>query len=62
MREIIETAKRDGMKEIRLDVFWHNTPAIHLYEKMGFQFVDTVDLVYAEYGLDQFKVYKYKLQ
>jgi ribosomal protein S18 acetylase RimI-like enzyme len=32
------------MKSIRLDVSIHNTPAIKLYEKCGYQFIDTVDL------------------
>ncbi len=33
-----------GMKSIRLDVSIHNTPAISLYEKFGFEYIGTVDL------------------
>jgi RimJ/RimL family protein N-acetyltransferase len=44
----MDYAKRFGrennMKSIRLDVSIHNIPAIKLYEKCGYQFIDTVDL------------------
>lgn len=45
-------------KAIRLDVYEHNTPAIGLYKKCGFQYVDTVDLGYSNYGLDRFELYQ----
>lgn len=45
-------------KSIRLDVYEENAPAIALYEKLGFEHVDTVDLGLREYGLDWFKLYE----
>ena len=45
-------------KSIRLDVYENNTPAIRLYEKCGFRYVDTVDLGLGDYGLDRFKLYE----
>lgn len=55
---IIETCRLSGLKSIRLDVYENNAPAIKLYEKCGFQYIDTVDLGLAEYGLDRFKLYE----
>jgi ribosomal protein S18 acetylase RimI-like enzyme len=45
-------------KSIRLDVYEGNTPAIKLYEKCGFKYIDTVDLGLGEYGLDWFMLYE----
>ncbi|EHJ01068.1 GCN5-related N-acetyltransferase [Clostridium sp. DL-VIII] len=45
-------------KAIRLDVYEKNMPAIRLYEKCGFKYVDTVDLGLGDYGLDWFKLYE----
>ena len=54
-------AAGQGMKAVRLDVYEKNTPAVRLYEKLGFQYVDTVDLGYSEYGLDRFRLYQHLL-
>lgn len=56
---IIEYAKQNKIKALRLDVYQKNLPAIHLYEKMGFEYITTVDLGYGEYGLDNFRLYQY---
>lgn len=45
-------------KAVRLDVYEKNTPAICLYESMGFQYIDTVDLGYSMYGLPSFRLYQ----
>lgn len=45
-------------KSIRLDVYEKNIPAIRLYEKCGFKYIDKVDLGLGEYGLDWFNVYE----
>lgn len=41
---IINWAKTEGYDSIRLDAVTQNTPAIALYEKLGFQRVGKVDL------------------
>ena len=46
MEFILGYAAREKIKAVRLDVYEKNTPAIRLYEQMGFQYVDTVDLGY----------------
>ncbi|WMC92588.1 GNAT family N-acetyltransferase [Kineothrix sp. MB12-C1] len=55
---IIQYSKDTKIKAIRLDVYEKNIPAIHLYKKCGFQYIDTVDLGYSAYGLDKFELYQ----
>ena len=54
----IQHSINEGAKAIRLDVYENNTPAISLYEKCGFEYVDTVDLGLSEYGLHFFRLYE----
>ncbi|MBQ7874425.1 MAG: GNAT family N-acetyltransferase [Oscillospiraceae bacterium] len=53
-----KAAGENGIEALRLDVLEGNTPAIKLYEKCGFEYIDTVDLGYGKYGLDAFKLYE----
>jgi ribosomal protein S18 acetylase RimI-like enzyme len=59
---LMNFAVQHGMKEhakaIRLDVYEKNLPAVRLYEKCGFNYVDTVDLGLGKYGLHYFKLYE----
>jgi len=57
----IKYAKQNKIKSIRLDVCENNIPAIKLYEKNQFKYVDTLDLGYGGYGLNYFKLYEYIL-
>ena len=54
----LELAQSSGIKSVRLDVYEKNLPAISLYEKCGFEYIDTVDLGFGNYGLDWFKLYE----
>jgi len=54
----IEHGVKLKARSIRLDVYEGNMPAIRLYEKCGFKYVDTVDLGLGNYGLDWFKLYE----
>lgn len=58
MEFILAHAAQEKMKAVRLDVYEKNIPAIRLYEQLGFQYVDTVDLGYGMYGLDRFRLYQ----
>ncbi len=58
MNYSFELAQQSGIKSIRLDVYENNLPAISLYEKCGFEYIDTVDLGFGNYGLDWFKLYE----
>lgn len=55
---VFKFAKKSNMKSIRLDVYENNEPAIKLYEKCGYVYIDTVDLGLGVYGLDWFKLYE----
>lgn len=58
MEFIIRHSEEQHIKAIRLDVYEKNIPAISLYKKYGFQYIDTIDLGYSEYGLDKFELYQ----
>jgi ribosomal protein S18 acetylase RimI-like enzyme len=58
MNFAIRHCKNEQAKSIRLDVYEKNVPAIKLYEKCGFKYVDTVDLGLGEHGLNHFKLYE----
>ncbi len=49
---------QSNMKSLRLDVYENNLPAICLYEKCGFHYIDTVDLGLSAYNLHWFKLYE----
>lgn len=53
-----DLAKEQGVESLRLDVYSNNLPAIHVYEKNDFEYIDTVDLGLEEYGLKWFKLYE----
>lgn len=61
-RELLEYAsivgRQSNIKALRLDVNTDNLPAIRLYEKCGFHYIDTVDLGLGEYNLPWFKLYE----
>ncbi|MBU3105801.1 GNAT family N-acetyltransferase [Clostridium gasigenes] len=54
----IEHSIKSQAKSIRLDVYEGNIPAIRLYEKCGFKYIDTVDLGLGNYGLNWFRLYE----
>lgn len=51
LKFIEDLAKTEGCISLRFDVVKGNFPAESLYQKSGFQFIDTVSLGYEEYGL-----------
>lgn len=61
-KKLLDFAKeysiKEKMKAIRLDVSIHNTPAIELYEKQGYKYIDTVDLGLEYPDLKWFKLYE----
>ena len=61
-QELLQFAKvyalEKGCKAIRLDVAQQNMPAISLYEKCGYSYVDTVDLGLPYEHLKWFRLYE----
>lgn len=54
----INNARERGFKAIRLDIVPDNTPAAHLYEKMGFTYAGTEDLGRGIEGIPEFSLYE----
>ncbi len=54
----VQQAREKQLLAMRLDVYEHNTPAIRLYERFGFQYIDTVSLGLEAYGLNGFRLYE----
>ena len=61
VRFAIETARETGQKVIRLDVLKGNLPAEKLYTVMGFQYLETVSMFYADTGWTDYELYEYQL-
>ncbi len=55
---IEERCKDANIKSIRLSTYENNLPAIRLYEKNNFKFIEKVDLGYGDIGLDWFNLYE----
>lgn len=55
---IEEYARDNKIKAIRLDVYEKNMPAISLYEKCNYKYIDTVSLGLEECGLNWFRLYE----
>lgn len=47
------------MKLIRLDVLGENVPAEKAYTKMGFQYLDTIQMFYEDTGWTDYKVFEF---
>ena len=58
MEFIIDHSKKMNAKAVRLDVYEKNAPAIGLYKRFGFQYIDKVDLGYGNFGLEEFELYQ----
>ena len=55
---VIEQERKAGKKALRLDVIENNTTAEKLYQKLGFQYVQTKTLYYDVVGEMTFKLYE----
>ena len=57
----IETARNARQKAIRLDVLKGNLPAEKLYEGLGFVYLHTLPMFYADTGWTEYELYEYRL-
>ena len=55
---MIELERKAGKKALRLDVIENNTTAEKLYQRLGFQYVQTKKLYYDVVGEMTFKLYE----
>ena len=51
-------AKKLGYKAIRLDVLRGNLPAERFYPSIGYDFIDTIEIYYADTGLTYYHLYE----
>ena len=58
VENVIELERKAGRKALRLDVIENNTTAEKLYQKLGFQYVQTKTLYYDVVGKMTFKLYE----
>ena len=61
VQALLDIARANGQKAVRLDVLHDNLPAHNLYKKMGFVYRDTLQLYYEDTGLTDFLLYEYVL-
>ena len=57
----IRLARETGNKAVRLDMLKGNLPAQHLYDGLGFHYVDSLKLYYENTGRTDFDFYEYRL-
>lgn len=58
MEKVIEQERANDIKAIRLDVIENNTMAEKLYQKLGFQYIQTKSLYYTVVGEKKFMLYE----
>lgn len=59
VKKVIDTARENNVKTIRLDVLEGNIPAEKVYRKMGFRYVDTIPMFYEDTGWTDFRLFEY---
>ena len=59
LKNAIEYAAKNNVKVIRLDVLADNVPAVRLYTKNGFSYVDSTCMYYEDTGWTDFKLFEY---
>lgn len=59
--QIKDNAIKDGRKTIRIDIITGNTGAQKVFEKFGFDYIESVRLFHPAVGLERFHLYEYSL-
>lgn len=62
VKKVFEIAADSHQKAIRLDVLKGNIPAEKLYTKLGFQYMDTLQMYYKDTGWTDYELYEYVLK
>ena len=61
VEEILQYARVNGKKAVRLDILGQNAVAEKLYTKCGIQFVQAKTMFYEDTGWTEFKMYEFNL-
>lgn len=59
IQNVIKMSHENNIKTIRLDVLGGNLPAEKAYIKMGFKYLDTIQMYYEDTGWTDYKVLEY---
>lgn len=59
VRTVIEAARENGIKTIRLDVLEGNLPAEKAYTGLGFVYRDTLKMFYEDTGWTNYRLFEY---
>lgn len=59
VQQVIDTAKENNIKTIRLDVLKGNIPAEKAYTKIGFIYLDTIQMFYEDTGWTDYKLFEF---
>lgn len=62
VRYVLEMARQNQMKSVRLDVLEGNIPAEKAYTKIGFQYLDTMRMFYEDTGWTNYRVFEYPVK
>lgn len=59
--QIKENSIKNNQKTIRIDIIDGNVGAKKVFEKLGFEYVDTAEIFHRAVGLEKFHLYEYPL-
>lgn len=59
VQQVIKIACENNIKTIRLDVLEGNIPAEKTYTKMGFMYLDTIQMFYEDTGWTNYKLFEF---
>lgn len=59
VQQVIKMAQENHIKTIRLDVLEGNIPAEKAYTKMGFTYLDTIQMFYEDTGWTNYKLFEF---
>ena len=59
VQQVIKIAHENNIKTIRLDVLEGNTPAERAYIKIGFMYLDTIQMFYDDTGWTNYKLFEF---
>lgn len=59
IRQVIKIAYENNIKTIRLDVLEGNIPAEKTYTKIGFMYLDTIQMFYEDTGWTNYKLFEF---
>ena len=61
-KQIKDNAMDNNQKTIRLDIIDENVGAQKVFDRLGFEYIDTVEIFHPAVGLEKFHLYEYVLE